>query len=135
MGRSRRRRLPALADDPVAERLDTPPPRTPPARLDPHEKMRRRLIAAPGQWLVLATRAPLSEATARRLARSYTRAKPARLDPAATGTFHARPFTRDGKWLLAATYQPPDADRLDDPEPTGGETAPAPPAAAPGPDR
>ena len=98
-------RLPALADDPIAEHLAAPPPRVP-AGEDTHQRARRQLLNTPGQWVVLATRRPLSEATARRLARSWTSAKPSRLDPEATGTFQARPFTRDGTWHLAVTYQP-----------------------------
>lgn len=75
----------------------------------PHDKARRALIDQPGQWLVLNARAKLNEATARRLARSYQRAKPARLVPSATGRFTARPFIRNDTWLVAAVYEPAEA--------------------------
>jgi hypothetical protein len=99
-----------LAADPIAERLDGPPPVAPRPGETVHDKTRRLLLQAPGQWSVLNTRSPLSQAAARRLARSYNRAKPARLDPTATGTFAARAFTRDDRWLVAAVYRPPDQD-------------------------
>jgi hypothetical protein len=130
-------RLPALAADPIGERLEGPPPAPPRPGETVHDKTRRRLLQAPGQWLVLNTRSPLSQTTARRLARSYNRAKPARLDPTATGTFTARAFTRDDKWLVGATYQPPAHDAAShghDQAPTGGSAAPTPPTSAPGPD-
>jgi hypothetical protein len=95
-----------LADDPILERLDGPPPLAPKANESPHDKARRELIAAPGQWMVLNARVKLSEATARRMARSYQRAKPSRLVEHATGRFTARPFVRDGMWLVAAAYEP-----------------------------
>jgi len=104
-GRSARREsLVELGDDPFAERLDTPPP-APTGRESTHDKARRALIAEPGQWVVLNARVKLNEATARRMARSYQRAKPARLDPAATGRFTARPFVREDTWLVAAAYE------------------------------
>lgn len=102
----RRDALPVLADDPVLERLDGPPALAPSSRESAHERMRRQLIGEPGQWVVLATRAKLTEALARRLARSYQRAKPARLVAGADGRFSARPFVRDGVWLVAACYEP-----------------------------
>ncbi|HZL06371.1 MAG TPA: hypothetical protein VFE45_13310 [Coriobacteriia bacterium] len=58
--------------------------------------------------MVLNTRAALNDATARRLARSYQRAKPARLVETATGGFLTRPFVRDDTWLVAVAYQPSD---------------------------
>lgn len=94
------------ADKPILEHLDTPPPAAPRGDERPHDKARRALIAQPGQWMVLNARVKLSEASARRLARSYQRAKPARLDPAATGRFAARPFVRDDTWLVATCYEP-----------------------------
>lgn len=106
-GRSGRRdELPSLADEPVLERLNGPPAAVPSARESAHEKMRRQLIAEPSQWVVLSTRTKLTEALARRLARSYQRAKPSRLVADATGRFAARPFVRDGVWLVAACYEP-----------------------------
>lgn len=102
----RRDPVPALADDLILERLDGPPPAAPQASETPHDKARRVLIAAPGQWMVLNARTKLSEASARRLARSYQRAKPARLVASATGRFTARPFLRDQVWLVAAAYEP-----------------------------
>jgi hypothetical protein len=101
-----REALPALADDPILERLDGPPPAAPKANESLHDKARRALIAQPDRWMVLNARVKLSEATARRLARSYQRAKPARLVEQATGRFAARPFTRGDTWLVAAVYEP-----------------------------
>jgi hypothetical protein len=86
-----------------------PPPAAPKANESAHDKARRELIAAPGQWMVLNARVRLSEAAARRMARSYQRAKPARLVAHATGRFAARPFVRDDTWLVAAVYEPADA--------------------------
>jgi len=102
---ARRDALPALAGDPILERLDAAPPQAPKASETPHDKARRALIAAPGQWMVLNARVRLSEASARRLARSYQRAKPSRLVEQATGRFSARPFVRDDTWLVAAVYE------------------------------
>ncbi len=102
----RRETVPALADDPILERLDGPPPLAPKATESAHDKARRELIAKPDQWMVLQTRARLSEATARRTVRSYQRAKPSRLVEHATGRFLARPFIRDDTWLVAVAYQP-----------------------------
>lgn len=108
--RARRRSdaLPALAADPILERLDHAPDRAPRASETPHDRARRAVIAAGGDWIVLHTRTALTEAAARRLARSYSRAKPARLEPTATGRFLARPFQRDRTWLVAVTYQASD---------------------------
>lgn len=104
----RRDALPTLADDPILERLDEAPAEAPKSSETPHDKVRREIIAADGQWVVLNTRTSLNEASARRLARSYQRAKPARLVEAATGRFQARPFVRDDTWLVAVSYQPSD---------------------------
>ncbi|MDP9093103.1 MAG: hypothetical protein M3N95_09235 [Actinomycetota bacterium] len=95
-----------LADELFGERLDTPPDAAPTGRESTHDKARRALIREPGQWVVLNARVKLSEAAARRMARSYQRAKPARLVPTATGRFAARPFVRDETWLVAAVYEP-----------------------------
>ena len=105
----RREGLPELAAEPILERLDEAPAEAPKASESAHDKVRREVIDADGQWVVLNTRAALNEATARRLARSYQRAKPARLVAAATGKFAARPFVRDETWLVAVAYQPSDA--------------------------
>lgn len=106
----RRDGLPDLAAEPILERLDEAPAAAPKSSETAHDKVRREVIAADGQWLVLNTRVALSEATARRLSRSYQRAKPARLVEVATGRFHARPFVRDDTWLVAVSYQPSDDD-------------------------
>lgn len=103
-----REALPALASDPILERLDHAPDPAPKAGETPHDRVRRDIIAADGDWIVLHTRTALTEAAARRLARSYSRAKPARLDPTAHGRFLGRPFQRDRTWLVAVAYQPPD---------------------------
>lgn len=55
--------------------------------------------------MVLNRRVKLSEATARRIARSYQRAKPSRLVEQASGRFSSRPFVRDDTWLAAAVYE------------------------------
>ncbi len=102
---ARRDTLPALSDDPILERLDTAPPQAPKSSETAHDKARRVLISQPGQWMVLNARGKLSEATARRLARSYQRAKPSRLVEQASGRFSARPFVRDDTWLVAAVYE------------------------------
>ncbi len=102
---ARRDTLPALSDDPILERLDAAPPQAPKSSETPHDKARRMLISQPGQWMVLNVRVKLSEATARRLARSYQRAKPSRLVEQASGRFAARPFVRDDTWLVAAVYE------------------------------
>ena len=119
----RREAIPALADDPILDKLDGPPPEAPKASESSHDKARRLLIAQPGQWMTLNARVKLSETTARRLARSYQRAKPARLVAAASGRFAAQPFVRDDAWLVAAVYQPT-------PDPPSNSAA-APSAASP----
>jgi len=103
---ARRDALPELADDPILEKLDVPPPLAPKASESAHDKARRALIAQPGQWMVLNARVKLSEATARRMVRSYQQAKPARLVEQAVGRFEARPFLRNDGWLVAAVYTP-----------------------------
>lgn len=102
----RRDAVPTLAPDPILEKLDSPPIPAPKASESAHDKVRRLLIAQPGQWMVLNARVKLSEATARRMVRSYQRAKPVRLVEQATGRFEARPFVRDDTWLVAVAYQP-----------------------------
>lgn len=102
---ARREPLVELADDPIGERLSTPPAAAPSAHESTHDKARRALIAEPGQWVILNARVKLNEASARRMARSYQRAKPARLVASATGRFSARPFVRDDTWLVAAVYE------------------------------
>lgn len=102
----RREGLPELAAEPILERLDEAPVEAPKSNESAHDKVRRQVIDAADQWVVLNTRTALNEASARRLARSYQRAKPARLVEAATRRFAARPFVRDDRWLVAVTYQP-----------------------------
>jgi hypothetical protein len=102
----RRAELPVLADNPILERLDDVPSAAPKTSETPHDKVQREVIASQGQWVVLNTRAALNEASARRLARSYQRAKPARLVETATGRFLTRPFIRGDRWLVAVAYQP-----------------------------
>ncbi len=104
--RVQRDRVPELATGrPILERLDGPPPVLPPANQTPSDQARRQLITQPGQWMALNPRVKLNEASARRLARSFQRSKPGRLDKAATGRFDARAFQRDDTWLVAAVYQ------------------------------
>lgn len=107
---ARRVALPELAADPILERLHEAPAEAPKASESAHDKVRRAVITAGGQWVVLNTRTALNEASARRLARSYQRAKPSRLVEAATGKFAARPFVRDDTWLVAVAYQPSDGE-------------------------
>lgn len=97
--------LPDLAAEPILERLDEAPAAAPKSS---ETEVRREVIAAEGQWVVLNTRVALNEASARRLDRSYQRAKPARLVESASGKFAARPFVRDDTWLVAVCYQPSD---------------------------
>lgn len=108
----RREALPTLADEPILERLDQAPDAAPKASETPHDKVRREVITAGGAWVVLNTRSALNEASARQLARSYQRAKPARLVESAQGRFLARPFVRNQTWLVAVAYQSPDAAPL-----------------------
>ncbi len=104
--RVQRDRVPELATGrPILDRLDGPPPVLPPANQTPADQARRQLIGQPGQWMALNPRVKLNEASARRLARSFQRSKPVRLDKAATGRFDARAFLRDDVWLVAAVYQ------------------------------
>lgn len=105
----RRDGLPDLAAEPILERLDEAPAEAPKSSESAHDKVRREVIAVEGQWVVLNTRVALNEASARRLARSYQRAKPARLVETAAGRFAARPFVRDDTWLVAVAYQPSDS--------------------------
>jgi len=102
----RREPIPELAADLILEKLDGPPPAAPSANESSHDRARRSLVAQPGQWMVLNARVKLSEAAARRLARSYQRARPARLVESATGRFQARPMLRDDTWHVAAVYEP-----------------------------
>lgn len=105
--RVRRDRVLELATGrPILERLDGPPPVLPPADESGADQARRQLIGHPGQWMALNPRVKLTEASARRLARSFQRSKPARLDEAAAGRFDARAFLRDDTWLVAAVYEP-----------------------------
>ncbi len=81
---------------------------------DSHTRTRRELITRPGHWAVLRTSVRLNESAARRLARNYTHAKPARLDPTATGHYTARHFQQgDGSWHVAVTYQPTTTDSVE----------------------
>ncbi len=101
--------LPELATRPLGRRLGVAPKSSPRGDETVMVKARRGLIAEPERWIELSTRHTLSEAAARRLVASFVRAKPARLDPDATGTFAARAYQRNGRWHVAATYLPPPA--------------------------
>ena len=97
--RAARPAKPGRARQPQA--LDQPKPGE-----NSHTRLRRELLTKPGHWAVLRTSVQLNQAAARRLARAYTHAKPGRLDPDATGAFHARPFQHEGTWHIAVSYQP-----------------------------
>ena len=105
-----REALPELASRPLGRRLRVAPMASPRSDETMMVKARRGLINEPGRWIELSTRHTLSEAAARRLVASFVRAKPARLDPDATGSFHARAYQRGRRWHVAATYQPPPDD-------------------------
>ena len=117
---SRRAPLPELAVQPIVERLDQPPVAAPSSSEKPMVKARRNLISEPGKWMLLATRTNLNEANARRLVHSFKRAKPARLDPTATGKFDARVVHRNNRWQVAAVYQPPHPAHSVAPQPVTG---------------
>ena len=106
----RRPGVPELGREPILETLDARPQAPPAASETRHDQARRALINQPGQWLVLNTRTRLTEAGARRLARSYQRAKPTRLDPTAAGRFTAQPFLHETTWLVAASFEPATSD-------------------------
>jgi hypothetical protein len=102
--------LPELATRPLGRRLRVAPKSSPHGDETVMVKARRGLINEPGTWIELSTRHTLSEAAARRLVASFMRAKPARLDPDATGSFRARAYQRGRRWHVAAAYQPPADD-------------------------
>jgi hypothetical protein len=102
--------LPELATRPLGRRLRVAPKSSPRSDETVMVKARRGLINEPGRWIELSTRHTLSEAAARRLVASLVRAKPARLDPDAAGSFLARAYQRNNRWHVAAAYQPPPDD-------------------------
>jgi hypothetical protein len=107
-GGSRKRRSEyRLADATLDGTLDRWPPEPPRAPKTPVERARLALIDAPGQVHRLAW-AFSDVGRASRLASSFRRAKPSKLDPTATGTFDARAFfdPTERKWRIAARYLP-----------------------------
>lgn len=83
-----------------------PPPRPPKTRV---EEVRLTLIHNPGQVHRLAWQFS-DVGRASTLAAQFRRAKPAKLDPTATGRFDARAFfdPEARKWRIAARYLPDD---------------------------
>lgn len=114
-----------LEDTTIDGTLDAWPPEPPRPPRTAADATRLTLIAHPGQVHRL-TPVFSDVGRAAKLAQSFRRAHPSRLDPAATGRFDARHFydpdTR--KWLIAARYLPPELDPpSSDTETSGGHPA------------
>ena len=71
------------------------------------EETRLALIASPGEVHRLSPKFS-DVGRASRVAQAFTRARPNKLSPTATGSFDARAFfdTEEGKWRIAARYVP-----------------------------
>lgn len=95
--------MPALADDPILEKLEAPPPLVLKASESAHDKVRRALIAQRGQWMVLNARVKLSRPPDGSLPPAGQAGAAGR---AGVRRFEARPFLRDDVWLVAAVYTP-----------------------------
>jgi len=94
-----------LANATLDGTLDQWPPEPPRAPKTPVERARLALIDTPGQVHRLAwTFSDVGRAS--RVASSFRRAKPSKLDPSATGHFDARAFfdPDERKWRIAARY-------------------------------
>lgn len=89
--------------------MDHWPPEPPRAPRTPAERTRLALIATPGQVHRLAW--SFSDVgRAAKIASSFRRARPSRLDPAAAGRFDARAYfdPAERKWRIAARYLLPE---------------------------
>jgi uncharacterized protein (DUF1684 family) len=80
------------------------PPRAPKSAV---EETRLALIASPGEVHRLSPKFS-DVGRASRIAQAFTRARPNKLSPTATGSFDARAFfdPEEGKWRIAARYVP-----------------------------
>lgn len=88
-------------------KLESWPPEPPRAPRTPADAARLALIAAPGEVHRLSW--SFSDVgRAAKLAQSFRRARPSRLDPRATGSFDARAFfdPSEHRWRVAARYLP-----------------------------
>ncbi len=110
----------ATLDDDIT--LDTWPPPPPRQARTAIERTRLALIAHPGQIRTL-TWALSDVGRANALASSFRRARPSKLDPAATGHFDARAFydPANRKWRIAARYLP--AAEAETHPPSGSDAA------------
>ena len=105
--RNDEQRLEEMTLDGVLEAWPLEPPKAPKTALD---ATRLALIASPGQVHRLS--GSFSDVgRAAKMAQSFRRAKPATLDPGATGRFDARAFfdPAERKWRVATRYLPPEA--------------------------
>jgi hypothetical protein len=96
-----------LADTKLDGTLDAWPEVPPRAPKTPVEETRLALIATPGEVHRLSPKFS-DVGRASRIAQAFTRARPDKLSPTATGTFDARAFfdPEEGKWRIAARYVP-----------------------------
>jgi hypothetical protein len=96
-----------LADTTLDGTLEAWPEVPPKAPKSAVEATRLALIAAPGQVHRLSPKFS-DVGRASRVAQAFTRAKPDKLSPSATGSFDARAFfdPEEGKWRIAARYVP-----------------------------
>jgi hypothetical protein len=96
-----------LADTKIDGTLDAWPEAPPRAPKTPVEETRLALIATPGEVHRLSPKFS-DVGRASRIAQAFTRARPNKLSPTATGTFDARAFfdPDEGKWRIAARYVP-----------------------------
>jgi hypothetical protein len=96
-----------LADTKLDGTLDAWPEVPPRAPKSAVEVTRLALIASPGEVHRLSHKFS-DVGRASRVAQAFTRSKPDKLSPAATGSFDARAFfdPEEGKWRIAARYVP-----------------------------
>jgi hypothetical protein len=96
-----------LADTKIDGTLDAWPEAPPRAPKTPVEETRLALIATPGEVHRLSPKFS-DVGRASRIAQAFTRARPSKLSPTATGSFDARAFfdPEEGKWRIAARYVP-----------------------------
>ena len=96
-----------LADTKIDGTLDAWPEVPPRAPKTAVEETRLALIASPGEVHRLSPKFS-DVGRASRIAQAFTRARPNKLSPSATGSFDARAFfdPEEGKWRIAARYVP-----------------------------